>query len=103
MMELSRQKVSANNSSIEIISEEEKEEEEEISFSHSGFTIDEGMTWAKKDIDFWYHANQIIVRGYRGMLCEDAWSNLADLRFCEPRAIGMRSAGGSAGMRRCPI
>jgi hypothetical protein len=43
------------------------------------------------------------VRGYRGMLCEDAWSNLADLRPCEPRAISMRSAGGSAEIRRCPI
>jgi hypothetical protein len=43
-MELSRQKISASDSSVEIISEKEKEEEEEISFSHSNFTTDERIT-----------------------------------------------------------
>jgi hypothetical protein len=58
MVELFRQKVLASDSSIEIIlEEEEEEEEEEVFFSHFGFTTDEGMTWVKKDIDFWHHAN----------------------------------------------
>jgi hypothetical protein len=42
--------MSANDSSIEIISE--KEEKKEIFFSHSDFTTDEGIIWTKKDIDF---------------------------------------------------
>jgi hypothetical protein len=47
MVELSRQKILASDFSVEIILEKEKEEKK-ISFFHSGFTTDEGMTWAKK-------------------------------------------------------
>jgi hypothetical protein len=43
------------------------------------------------------------VRGYRGMLCEDAWSDVADLRPREPLANNIRFAGESVGMRRYPI
>jgi hypothetical protein len=42
MMELSRQKISIHDSSLEIVSEEEKEIDK-IS-SYSDFTTDEGMT-----------------------------------------------------------
>jgi hypothetical protein len=38
------------------------------------------------------------VRGYRVMLCEDAWSNLANLRPCEPLANSMRSAADPAAL-----
>jgi hypothetical protein len=53
MVKLSRQKISTHDSSLEIVLEEE-EEIDEISSSYSDFTIDEGMTWAKKNIDLWY-------------------------------------------------
>jgi hypothetical protein len=43
------------------------------------------------------------VRGYRGMLCEDAWSDLADLRSRESLANSIKFAGGSAEMRRYSI
>jgi hypothetical protein len=43
------------------------------------------------------------VRGYRGMLCEDAWSDVADLRPREPFTNNMKPAGESVGIRRCPI
>jgi hypothetical protein len=58
MVKLSRQKMLASDSSVEIILEKEKKEE--ISFSHSNFTTDERMIWVKKDINFWDHINQII-------------------------------------------
>jgi hypothetical protein len=46
---------------------------------------------------------EIIVRDYKNIFCEDTWSNFVDLRLCEFRAINIKSAGGFAEMRRCPI
>jgi hypothetical protein len=42
---------------------------------------------------------EMIIRGYRDMLYENTW-NVTDLRFRDFFANNMRSAGGSAKMRR---